>query len=246
MLKLDAGYFYGVGAFETILIKKGYPIFLNGHLKRLNTTLHFLQINKIITLNEVWDYLETNNVQEGVLKISVSELNTHFSIRKNPYTEDMYEKGFKLALCSFRRNETSPLTYYKTLNYAENKLAKQEAIKNRYNEALFLNTKGEICEGSYTNIFFIKRGKLYTPSVSCGLLPGTIRNHICTTENVKERIIKMEDLNKFDECFITNSVMGIMKVNRIENHIFGSDEYTDNIRKKYLDYLNSLCNKVQF
>lgn len=239
MFEMDEGYYYGIGAFETILVKDGNPIFIMEHIQRLNIALEYLQINKKITPDEVQEFLRLNKILEGVLKISVSEKNTNYTTRKNPYTIDKYQKGFQLTLSSFRRNETSPLTYHKTLNYAENIIARQEAIKKEYDEALFLNTKGEICEGSCSNIFFVKEGQLFTPSISCGLLPGIFRNHICANENVVECIITKDDIKNFDECFITNSILGVMKVIKLGDCDYHSDTYTEAIRNKYKAYLET-------
>ncbi|MDF2538515.1 MAG: putative branched-chain-amino-acid aminotransferase [Herbinix sp.] len=241
MFELDAGYYYGIGAFETILVQNGTPLFIKEHLQRLNSTLDFLRIKKRITIEEVWGFLKKDKMAEGVLKISVSEQNVLFTTRINPYSYDLYEKGFQLTYSLFRRNETSPLTYHKTLNYAENIMAKQEATQKNYDEALFLNSKGEICEGSCSNIFFVKEGQLYTPSISSGLLPGIIRKHICMTENVVECVITKDDIEKFDECFITNSILGIMKVIKIENHNYGTASCVEVIRNKY----NALHNYTQ-
>lgn len=243
MIEIDAGYYYGIGAFETILVMNGKPLFINEHMERLIMALEYLEIKKRVTSDEILKFIQLNEIVEGVLKIAVSEQNIHYTTRKNTYTANMYKNGFKLALCDFQRNETSPLTYHKTLNYAENILARKEAALKNCNEALFLNTKGEICEGSCSNIFFVKGEQLFTPSVSCGLLSGIIRNHICTTEHAEECIIKKDDINKFDECFITNSIIGIMSVRKIEDHLYRSADYTEIIRSKYQRFIAEYSKK---
>ena len=153
MIEIDAGYYYGIGAFETLSIKNGSALLLSEHLKRLNDTLAYLNISQTITIEDVKGFLNEENPINAVLKIMVSEKNVTFSIRENTYTKQMYDKGFKICICPFLRNETSPLTYHKTLNYAENIIAKQIAQRNKVNEALFINTKGEVSEGSSSNIF---------------------------------------------------------------------------------------------
>lgn len=67
-----------------------------------------------------------------------------------------------------------------------------------------------------SNIFFVKEKKLYTPTLSCGLLPGILRAYILETYDVKETILYPEDLVTFDECFLTNSLMGIMPLFRLK------------------------------
>ncbi|MHC1722394.1 MAG: aminotransferase class IV [Aminipila sp.] len=233
MIEIDAGYYYGIGAFETIAVKNGAALLLNEHLQRLNHTLEYLKISQMITAGTVMKFLNKENPINGVLKIMVSEKNVKFSTRENPYTKQMYDKGFSLCMCPFLRNETSPLTYHKTLNYAENIIAKQTAQHNNMSEALFINTKGEVSECSSSNIFFVKGKKLYTPLKECGILPGIFRNLICTNEKVEETKIRITDLHEFEECFITNSIVGIMKVVSIEKDLFCTDELTSKLQDKY-------------
>lgn len=239
MIEIDSGYYFGIGAFETVLVHKGIPFFINEHINRMNEALKYLDISYRISLDNCFEYIRINSLVEGVLKIVVSERNVHFMIRENNYTDMMYQNGFKLGICSFRRNETSPLTYYKTINYADNIIAKKQALLKGYDEVLFLNMKDEICEGSYTNIFFIKDGRIYTPMKSCGLLSGIIREYIIKTESVTECIISLKNIDKFEECFITNSIIGIMSVRKIGEISFDSTYYTEIVRKKYQQFIKN-------
>lgn len=135
--------------------------------------------------------------------------------------------------------KTSPFTFHKTLNYGDNILEKRAAVNAGINEKIFLNTKGQICEGTVSNIFFVKEKKLYTPTLSCGLLPGILRAYILETYDVKETILYPEDLVTFDECFLTNSLMGIMPLFQIENVVFKERTVTNQLRKSYLEmYVN--------
>lgn len=121
---------------------------------------------------------------------------------------------------SVRRNETSPLTYYKTLNYGDCILEKRKAVKNGIDEQIFFNTRGEICEGTTTNIFFRKAEKLYTPKKECGLLSGVMRRFVMEETEVEESILLPEQIEAFDECFVTNSLMGIMAVSSLGGVVF--------------------------
>lgn len=134
---------------------------------------------------------------------------------------------------SVRRNETSPLTAYKTLNYGDCILENRQAHGLGMNERIFLNTKGQISEGTVSNIFFVRNGKLYTPDLSCGLLPGILREYLCETENVEEAVIYPAELGQYEECFVTNSLMGIMPVNQLGEWKSESREVTNQLLKKY-------------
>ncbi len=87
-------------------------------------------------------------------------------------------------------------------------------VAEGYYEVLFVNEKGEVTEGSYTNIFLQKGNKLLTPPVSCGLLPGVLRNHLLQEfpEIVQEEIFTIEDIEQAEAVYVGNSVRGLVKV----------------------------------
>ena len=233
MLQLDEGYMFGLGAFETIAVYNSVPILLSYHLERLEKALSFFNINKKIDSKDVNDFISNNYIKDGVVKIMVSKENITFTTRKNHYTKKDYEKGFTLDFSKVKRNESSPLTYYKTMNYGDNILEKRLASKRNIDEPIFLNSKGEICEGACSNLFFIKDNQLFTPATSCGLLEGTLRRYILSNYPVTETIIHPDEINTFDEVFLTNALMGIMPVSKFENYIYSSCEKTNAILKKY-------------
>jgi para-aminobenzoate synthetase / 4-amino-4-deoxychorismate lyase len=89
--------------------------------------------------------------------------------------------------------------------------------KNRYgcHDVIFKNEKGELTEGSYTNLFIKKDDVFYTPPIESGLLEGVYRQSILNSELVKtkEKILFVEDLESADEVFVSNAVRGLQKVN---------------------------------
>lgn len=232
-VKADSGFYFGIGAFETIALRDGTLQHLDLHLARLQRTLAFLQMERTVTQEMLADYVKECGRTDGVLKLVVTEKNMDVSTRDNTYTKERYEAGFEVCFAPWKRNETSPFTYHKTLNHAENIRAHQLAVEQHYEEALFCNTKGELCEGSCSNLFLIKNGRLYTPALECGMLPGTMRAFLMQQEEVCECHIMPSQLAEFDECFLTNSLMGIMRVNRIEGHVFSQQHMVRELQKKY-------------
>ena len=107
-------------------------------------------------------------------------------------------------------------------------------------ERIFLNTCGEISEGTVSNIFFVRGGKLETPAMGCGLLPGIIREYLCETEETEETVIYQEMLNHYEECFVTNSLMGIMPVKQLGDRTFTQFGRTLDLREKYLKLIQNL------
>ena len=223
---LDECFQFGLGAFETIGIEQGIPILLDKHLKRLERAADFLKLGSLsergITARKIEEQKmrtevqkEFGNLEHCALKIMLTKENMVYSLRANHYTPEKYEKGFFIDISAVKRNETSPLVYHKTMNYGDCILEKRNATAAGMDERLFLNTKEQVSEGTVSNVFFVRNGVICTPQVSCGLLPGILREYLCETEDVEETDIYVQDLKRYQECFVTNSLMGIMPVRQI-------------------------------
>lgn len=240
-ITLDQGYQFGLGVFETIAVEHGKTVFLERHMARLSRAAAFFSFGTLedrkITEERILDYLTGWNPEDtrhSALKIMMSDQNVIFQMRENHYTEKQYAQGFVMDFSKVKRNETSPLVSYKTMNYGDCILEKRAAGREGMDERIFLNTRGEIAEGTVSNIFFIRNGHLETPKKSCGLLPGIIREYLCDTEKVHETVIYPDMLYRYEECFVTNSLMGIMPVRRLGMTEFKKKEQTEELRKKYL------------
>lgn len=104
---------------------------------------------------------------------------------------------------------SDPLRYHKTTRRAHYEAAYLQAKAAGFDEVLFLNTRDEVCEGSRTNLFVQLDGRLYTPPVSCGLLPGVYRQHVLRTHpDVEERMLTLADLRRAEALYVCNAVRG--------------------------------------
>jgi len=242
-ISLDSGFFFGRGVFETILVREK-PIFLEAHLQRLNKGLNTLSVNKEITEAEIYIGVDKLSCKNCVLKIMVSEKNTIITKREIEYKYSDYEQGFSLGLSEVRRNAHSNLTYVKSFNYVENIIERDKIIKKGYNEALFLNTEGFISEGAVSNIFFVQNGIIYTPKIKCGLLPGitrdfVIQNSLSIGYKIQEGEFTLGKLMKSQGVFMTNSIMGIMKINKIGDKIVNESVVVSQIKRYYDRYIEN-------
>jgi len=237
MINADEGFWYGIGAFETLLIHKGLPAYLPEHLARLNRALAVFDIPRNIEFETITSYLAAHPIEEGFLKIGVSSENTEIITGSPRYKASQYETGFATGLSPLMRNESSPLTFIKSLAYADNLLAKRRAMAEGLDEAVFSNSRGEICEASSSNIFFVKGSRICTPTVSCGLLDGVVRARILALTDAEERVIRPEEIGDFDEMFLTNSIVGVMPVRSFSEKLFARREVTDAISRRYLEDL---------
>ncbi|MEE0567564.1 aminotransferase class IV [Clostridium sp.] len=235
-VKLDGGFYFAQGVFETILIKKE-AIFLEEHINRLNKSIDIMNLGEHIDIKFIKNFIKEEKLKNIVLKIVVTEKNIVFSTRKIKYSKEDYKNGFKIKLSSVLRNPTSNMTYIKSLSYNENLYEYNKANKEGFNEVVFLNIYGNIAEGATSNIFIIKDKKIYTPKISDGILPGVVRNWVIENFEVCEKHLNKKDLYSADEVFITNSVLGIMKVVQFEEKKYNTN-VVEKIRSEYEQFIN--------
>lgn len=235
-VKLDGGFYFAQGVFETILIKKE-AIFLEEHINRLNKSIDIMNLGEHIDIKFIKNFIKEEKLKNIVLKIVVTEKNIVFSTREIKYSKEDYENGFKLKLSYVLRNPTSRMTYIKSLSYNENLYEYNKANKEGFNEVVFLNIYGNIAEGATSNIFIIKDKKIYTPKISDGILPGVVRNWVIENFKVCEKHLNKKDLYSADEVFITNSVLGIMKVVQFEEKKYNTN-VVQKIRSEYEQFIN--------
>lgn len=235
-VKLDGGFYFAQGVFETILIKKE-AIFLEEHINRLNKSIDIMNLGEHIDTKFIKNFIKEEKLKNIVLKIVVTEKNIVFSTREIKYSKEDYENGFKIKLSYVLRNPTSRMTYIKSLSYNENLYEYNKANKEGFNEVIFLNIYGNIAEGATSNIFIIKDKKIYTPKISDGILPGVVRNWVIENFKVCEKHLNKKDLYSADEVFITNSVLGIMKVVQFEEKKYNTN-VVEKIRSEYEQFIN--------
>lgn len=244
LIYIDSSIFFGRGIFETIhVVKEG--IFLRDHLKRLKEGCETLKIPFNINEEELKEFIKNEKISNKALKITLTEKNIIYSTRNIPYSSDDYNRGFSLKLSDVRRNSTSKLTYLKSTCYVENIMEKENAKNEGFDEVIFLNERGELTEGATSNVYFIKDNKIHTPKVSCGLLDGIIRKWIKKNFSVEEGCYNIDDLRNSEGIFISNSLLGIMRVSQFEDKFFGEKDLIEEIKKKYNNSIISFLNGGQ-
>ncbi len=229
---LDEGFIFGRAIFETILVKKDV-IFLKEHIERINNSAKNLGINNTLTEEYVLTLIKKYNINNCALKIILSPENIVLNTRDIPYNDSHYEEGFSLNVSTILKNETSTLPFHKWTGYLENIFIREEAIKKGFNDSILINTKGFISETSTANIFFIKNNSIHTPSISSGILNGIIRNWIISNYTVIEGNYTLNDLITSDGVFITNSLVGIIKINKINTSTILDNNLISQLSKDY-------------
>ena len=118
------------------------------------------------------------------------------------------------------RNERSALAGVKSTSYAENVIALQRAHAAGASEALLENTRGELCEGTGTNVFVVLDGRLVTPPVSSGCLAGITRELVIEWFGAVEQALPMDVLAVADEVLLTSSTRDVHPVVRLDDRVW--------------------------
>lgn len=239
----DHGFLYGMGLFETFRTYGGRPWLLREHAARLQRGCELLGIRYEPDAGRmergVAELLAANGLSDGYIRWSVSAGEGEIGLPAGDYErphEIVYAKalapdepatrqGKTLRLLKLRRSTPEGAFRLKSFHYMNNIAAKRElqaAGAAPGTEGLFLDGNGHVAEGMVSNVFWLKAGKLCTPSSDTGLLEGVTREYVIRLARaeglpVEEGLYGWEALLEADEIFVTNSVQEIVPVVRLEN-----------------------------
>ena len=256
----DSSYLYGIGLFETMRATGGTVFRLADHLQRLNSSAEALAIANSYSDEQITqavdEVLTANKFTDARLRLQVSNgpIGTDGTAATNllvtaaeftPYPEEYYEKGIRVALTDFRQNPTDPFCGHKTTCYGPRLTALKNAHEKLATESLWFTTENYLAEGSISNVFLVKDGQLFTPTIQTPVLPGIARKtviEIAEQENIPchEQPLQVGDLLGADEVFLTNVIMEVLPVTSVEAHTVAEGkpgEITKSIAKKYQDHL---------
>lgn len=258
----DRGFLLGDGVFETLKAHNGHIEFFSDHFVRLSNSARNLFIplpyNETELKNICVELIRENSLENDTtamritLTRGVGLRGINFPQKPNPtllvattqYHEPEKDHYIRAMITGVKRNPESIITKNKTLNYLEPILARQEALRNGFDEGIMLNTDDFITECSVAGIFFIKNNEILTPSLDCGVLPGIARAHviqICKDNGykVRETKISIEDVQNMDEAFQTNSLIGVQGISQINEKNY-SGNMVKNIIMLYRCQLSKL------
>lgn len=230
----DHAFLYGVGLFETIRVYGGKLFLWDEHFARLSSGLSALQIQFSLSASEVADkVLDTvfaNGLQDAYVRVNVTAGAEGVGLTGGPYQRPglyIFVKPVapisdppvpkKLQTVSLPRQTGEGWQRFKSHNFLNNVLARQEIGPKADVEGLFLTREGWVAEGIVSNVFWGKDGTLYTPSVETGILDGVTRRFVMQLARemgivVREGLYALKDLEGADEVFVTNSVQEVVPV----------------------------------
>ncbi len=244
----------GLGLFETILALDGEPVFCERHLARLRGSCARLGWHlELPDLREIIrELLQRNDLTLGPSKIRLAVTGGSGPLHDLALGADhgVWMTASPAAAVSpasmtttanlspWVRNERSPLAGMKCASYAENVVALHHAARLGFAETVFLNTAGHLCEAATANLFLVKNGGLFTPSLESGCLPGITRAVVIELAlplaiPCVQRQLSLQDLHAADELFLTSSIRGLMGVSRFETRTFPCGPVTQALREAW-------------
>jgi branched-chain amino acid aminotransferase len=254
----DRGFMYGDGLFETVRVVGGRPFRLPQHLERMMRGADFLKIKLPFTPKELQQFveqlIEENQMPEAVLRVTLTRgpgergytpkaegsPTVVMTLHAAPPLGNPIQ--WSLITASFRVLAADPLSSFKTLNKLTHVMARAEAAEKGADEALLINSNGEVAETASGNIFWVYNDKICTTPTGRGVLPGITRAvvlEVCQALGLltNKRVIKPEALRNSEGIFITQSAFGIVPVTTFDGEPVAPSPLVDQIFNAYRELL---------
>jgi branched-chain amino acid aminotransferase len=243
----DHGLLYGDGVFEGMRVYGGKVFRLAEHLDRLYDSAQAILLTIPMSKQEMAALTEEAVRRSGLKEAYLRHIITRgvgdlgLDPRKCPkasviiivdtirlYPPEVYEKGLRVVTAGTpipHREALSPRV--KSLNYLPHILAKIEAIQAGADDALMLDSTGSVAEGSGTNLFVVKHGRIRTPPAYAGILRGVTRDAVIELAasvgyDVREEPLNRYDVYTADEAFFTGTAAEILCMRELDGRVIGS------------------------
>jgi branched-chain amino acid aminotransferase len=233
----DRGFLLGDGVFETICVAEGEPRHLPRHLHRLRDGAAVLGIPLDLSDAEIdriiASVVAANRLEQAAVRITLTRGPAPrgvlppqnpcptLLVAAQPLTAAAGAVDLIVAK-TVRRNELSVLSRIKSLNYLDNILARQEAASRGAGDALLLNSKDRVAETTVANLFALCHGRLLTPPVADGALPGVVRALLLERCGAAEASLSVEMVATADAVLLTNS-LSVRAAASLDGHFLARD-----------------------
>lgn len=242
----DAGFMQGVGLFETMRAYHGRIFRLDRHLARLRNSaaeLGWQTVPEIDALEDaVSQVMATTDLDDARVRLTVTTGGLQAPNRDEPeltvvataaaggsYPAEMYRDGVTAVVTDYRQNSDDPTTGHKTTSYFARLAVLRQAHAKGALEALWFTNDRLLAEGSISNVLLFLNETLVTPPNETPVLPGVTRAAVMDLAQrlnipVEQRDLTVEDLLAADEVLLTNSLMQVMPVVRLERERVGAEK----------------------
>ena len=259
----NRGLRYGDGIFETIKFKNATIILTDDHFKRMWQGMKALQFSIPVHLTvekltaEIYALIKKNKLKEARIRITVIRSDGGIYDPKNDTPNYIIEaiklpedngllniNGLQICIYEVALKSIDLFSNIKNNNYLPYFMGAKFAKQQQCNDALILNSKGNICDSTIANIFFIKDKIIYTTALSEGCVAGVMRNWLINSlrilnYKVEEIIVTKSILCDADEVFLSNSIYNIRWVGSL-----GDKNYTNIEIQKINELLQRKYNAI--
>ena len=263
---------YGLGVFEGVRCyqiknKKSAIFRLHEHVDRLFNSAIVLGIDIPFSQKEIFTAIQLvvrkNKLKECYIRpivflghnqmgLNPNGVDVRVAIAAWPWGtylgDEGISRGIRVRISSFTRHHVNiTMTRAKACgHYVNSILAKTEAVRDGYDEAILLDSQGYVSEGSGENIFLLSKGRLKTPALSCSNLEGITRDSVFDIAKhlkikVEEGRITRDELYIADEVFLTGTAAEITPVREIDNRTIGNGKRgkaTTRIQKMFFEIVH--------
>ncbi len=249
----DHGFLYGEGVYETLRTYQGQPFLFDRHLRRLRRSADMIALPIPLGDAEILARIHDTQTAAGLrgdsaeheayirilITRGIGDLTYDPAATPRPSViiivkphvqlpEDVYRSGVAAVIVPVVRNlpaSVNPLI--KSNNLLNNALAAQDAVRRHAFEGIMRNHRGELAEGSTSNLFIVRGGQVLTPPLEAGLLPGITREFIFEIGAdlgipVREAVLKDADLFAADEAFLTSTTREALAIVRVDERVIGA------------------------
>lgn len=231
----DHGLTVGDGVFETIELRRGAPFALRRHLDRLEQSAAGLLLappDPDVVRAAVGQVAEAWGDEPGRLRVTFTAGPGPMGSNRDDAAPTLVVAAAPMtvqtgptdvAVVPFTRNERGALVGLKTTSYAENVVALAIAAEQGCSEALFANTRDELCEGTGSNVFVVLDGVLVTPPLDSGCLAGVTRALLLEALDVAgrpatEAVVAMDRLGEVSEAFLVSTGRHVQPIRLLGEH----------------------------
>ncbi len=260
----DRAVLYGDSLFETMRVCNGRVFRWHQHLERFQRGLEFLRFHCPVSPADLRQaarrLLELNGLQDGLLRLMLTRgmgprgylpdgahsPGVVLTVEETPRLPVEPLPRWRMVTSSLRVPQADPLAQHKTGSKMLQILARMQAAAAGADEALFLNTVGEVAEAASGNLFWTRGSVVYTSPTAVGLLPGITRAvllEICAAHQipVKKRLTKLDVLKTSDALLLTNSAHGVVEIAALDDHTFPGNPLVARLRRLYVEVVYKEC-----
>jgi branched-subunit amino acid aminotransferase/4-amino-4-deoxychorismate lyase len=221
------------GVFETVLLRSGEPMFLEEHLRRYGEGCEFYQLRSAPPAAEVRraarELIGASVVPQAVLRWAAwsAKGGEGWNLRVEPPRPASLKTRWRVEVSPTRLPRPGPDARWKRLGRRLWGEALAVGRAAGCDEVLLCDERGRLVEGAISNLFCSQGGRLVTPSLDCGPLPGIVRGKVLELAGhlglrVEEGQLTLEDLAGADEAFVTNSLVGLRPLGSIDGRILAA------------------------